>query len=95
MDLARWPGKATLEKYEDQYNRWADRRRAYLHVSRGLGVAAALLAGSVVIWIFAAGTVSQASPDIIFVHNGRVTCGAIKNAEKYKGITQVISVAQC
>lgn len=90
-----WQESASPETYREKYNRWADRRRAYLHASRGLGVAAALLAGCVVIWIFAAGTVSQASPSIIVVHQGRVTCGTIKNAEKYTRITQVISVAQC
>jgi hypothetical protein len=90
-----WQGNDTPETYKDKYNRWADRRRAYLHASRGLGVAAALLAGCVVIWIFAAGTASQASPDIIVIHQGRVTCGTIRNAEKYTRITQVISTPQC
>lgn len=86
---------ASPETYKDKYKRWADRRRVYLHASRGLGVAAALLAGGVVILIFAAGTASQASPDIVVVHQGRVTCGTIKNMEKYMQITQVISVGQC
>jgi hypothetical protein len=83
------------ETYKEKYKRWADRRRVYLHASRALGVSAALLAGCVVIWIFAAGTVSQASPDIVVVHQGQVTCGTIRNMEKYARITQVISVGQC
>jgi hypothetical protein len=95
--------KETIEKYrssspatyKDKYNRSADRRRAYLHTSRRLGVAAALVAGCVVIWIFAAGIVSQTSPDVIVVHHGQVTCGPIRNMEKYVQVTQVISVAQC
>jgi hypothetical protein len=93
--LKRWRESARPTTYKAKYNRWADRRRLYLHASRGLGITAALLAGIVVIWIFAARTASQASPKIIVVHKGRVTCGTIKTVEKYTGITQVVSVAQC
>ena len=92
--IQRWKAEQPTT-YQDKYNRWADRRRAYLHASRALGVAAAVLAGFVVIWIFVAGTASQASPDVIVVHHGRVTCGTISTAEKYSGITQVIPVGQC
>jgi hypothetical protein len=81
--------------YAAMYNKSADRRRVYLHYSRGIGIAAALLAGGMVIWIFIAGTISKASPDVIVVHQGRVTCAPVRNAEKYVGVTQVISVAQC
>jgi len=93
--IKSWRGSARPTTYKAKYNRWADRRRLYLHASRGLGIAAVFLAGIVVIWIFAAGTASQASPQIIFVHKGRMTCGTIKAAEKYSGVTQVISVTQC
>jgi hypothetical protein len=92
--IKRWRENSPAT-YKDKYNRWADRRRAYLHASRWLGVAAALLAGAVIIWIFAAGTVSQASPQVIVVHKGHMSCGPVRIAEKYTGITQVIPVTQC
>jgi hypothetical protein len=101
--LREIPPKASAAKTGQEY--WktyknksldsADRRRAYLHASRGLGVITAALIAALAVLAVIAGTYAPAPADVIVVHGGQSTCTATGDIGTYKGVTQVISVNSC
>jgi hypothetical protein len=87
--------KEAWERFRDKYQWKAIRRRDYLHASRTLGVITAVLIGAVAVVAVFAGTFAPAPPDVIVVHNGRVSCGPVSTVQRYAGVTQVTSVNNC
>jgi hypothetical protein len=89
----------------------ADRRRAYLHASRWMGMLAAVLAGMLVLATVAIGTFNASSsgpnvaPSLIVVHNGMITCGQLGppddhgtvriSGQQLTGVTQILPTDHC
>lgn len=92
------PTKARREYWKTYKNKSldsADRRRAYLHASRGLGVITAALIAALAVLAVIAGTYAPAPADVIVVHDGQSTCTPTGDIGTYKGVTQVIPVNSC
>jgi hypothetical protein len=89
---------STLERwktYKKSYEQNGEIHRAYLHASRTLGVAAAVLIAALAIVAVRAGTVAPAPSEVIVVHSGRLSCVPASNNMTYKGVTQVVPVNSC
>jgi len=89
---------STLEPwmtYKKSYQQNGEIHRAYLHASRTLGVAAAVLIAALAIVAVRAGTVAPAPSEVIVVHSGRLSCVPASNNLTYKGVTQVVPVSSC
>jgi hypothetical protein len=95
------------ERYKQHQLGMADRLRRYLHRSRLLGIAAALLAGAlalVVLGIGAFAQPAQAPTSVVVIQGGQVTCGSIDvgadgqtrvGGRVISRATQVVVVAHC
>jgi hypothetical protein len=88
----------SLEPWE-QYRRGslnsADRRRAYLHASRNLGVITAILIAVLAVLTIIAGTLAPAPADVLVIHNGRIACVPAPASTKFTHVSQVITVSGC
>lgn len=80
-------------KERSLYN--ANRRRAFLHASRNLGVVTAGLIAVLAIVAVITGTISPAPSEVIVVYHGRFTCIPASEHTKYTGVTQVVPVNSC
>jgi hypothetical protein len=87
-----------LEPWE-QYRRGslnsADRRRAYLHASRTLGVVTAVLIAVLAVLAIIGGTVAPAPDYVLVIHNGRTACVPAAATAKFTHVSQVITVSGC
>jgi hypothetical protein len=88
-------GEESWERYKSGSVNSADRKRAYLHASRGLGVATALLIAMLAILAVIAGTISPVPTEVIVIHGGRATCIAAADSGKLANVSQVIPVSGC
>lgn len=100
--LAIAPKSELTSEHEEPWKRYrtgvlnsADRRRAYLHASRALGVAAAVFIAMLAVLAVIAGTVAPASTDVIVIHGGRSTCVSSASSSKFVRVSQVIPVSSC
>ena len=73
----------------------ANRKRAYLHASRGLGVVTAFLIGMLVVLVVIAGTVAPVPTEVIVIHGGRATCVSTADTGELAHVSQVIPVSSC
>jgi hypothetical protein len=82
-------------QYRDGSLNSADRRRAYLHASRNLGVVTAILIAVLAVLAVIAGTVAPAPVDVLVIHNGRTACVPAHVSTKFTHVSQVIPVNGC
>ena len=88
-------GEAPWQIYKESSLNSADRRRAYLHASRNLGMAAAIMIAVLAIAAIIAGTIAPAPSEVIVVYHGRFTCVPVADNAKYTNVTQVVPVNSC
>jgi hypothetical protein len=89
------PIKEAWKTYRSRTLDSADRKRVYLHASRRLGVATAVLIAMLAILAVIAGTISPTPTEVIVIHGGRSSCVTVANSEKLTRVTQVIPVGRC
>ena len=88
-------GEEPWKRYKRGSVNSADRKRAYLHASRGLGVVTALLIAILAVFAVIAGTIAPAPAEVIVIHGGRATCVAAADTGKLADVSQVIPVSSC
>ncbi len=88
-------GEEPWKRYKSGSVNSADRKRAYLHASRSLGVVTALLIAMLAVLAVIAGTISPAPAEVIVIHGGRATCVSAADSEKLARVSQVIPVSSC
>jgi hypothetical protein len=88
-------GLAPWEQYQLGSLNSADRRRAYLHASRTLGVVTAILIAVLAVLAVIAGTVAPAPVDVLVIHDGRTACVPAHSSTKFTHVSQVIPVSGC
>ncbi len=88
-------GEERWKSYKQISTNSGNRKRAYLHASRGLGVATALLIGMQVVLVVIAGTVAPVPTEVIVIHGGRATCVSTADTKKLAHVSQVIPVSSC
>lgn len=88
-------GEERWKNYKEISTNSANRKRAYLHASRGLGVVTALLIGMLVVLVVIAGTVAPVPTEVIVIHGGRVTCVTAADSKKLTDVSRVIPVSRC
>jgi hypothetical protein len=100
--LLRLPPKNGLPATEEPWKRYkagslksASRRRAYLHASRGLGVATAVLIAMLAVLAVVAGTIAPAPSEVIVIHDGRSPCVSAADSGKLAHVSRVVPVNSC
>lgn len=83
------------ERYRSGSLNSADRRRAYLHASRTLGVVTAVLIAVLAVLAIIGGTVAPAPDYVLVIHNGRTACVPAAASTRYTQVSQVITVSSC
>jgi hypothetical protein len=91
----RVAGGPFWQQYRTVSRNSADRQRAYLHASRGLGVASAILISVLAVVAVIAGTVSPAPAEVIVIHNGQPSCVTTAASSTFAHVTQIIPVNGC
>jgi hypothetical protein len=94
-DIKPQDGEIDWTKYRDDITRNADRNRRWLHISRGLGVLAAVAIAALAIFAVYAGNASPASSSVVVVYQGRSVCVPASEIAGYKDVTQVVPVDSC